>query len=76
MAPEVSRGEPATPAADAYSLGVMFVYLLTGIWYTPGSKVFRVLETLDYRWAETDSGILHFEESSLYRRGFAQEVVS
>ena len=27
MAPEVARGEEATPAADSYSLGVMFVYL-------------------------------------------------
>jgi len=52
MAPEVDRGEAATPAADMYSLGVMFVYLLTGIWYEPGSKVFRVLETLEYRWAD------------------------
>jgi len=50
MAPEVARGEAATPAADAYSLGVMFVYLLTGIWYEPGSKVFKLLETLEYRW--------------------------
>ena len=31
MAPEVARGKEATPAADSYSLGVMFVYLLTGI---------------------------------------------
>ena len=28
----------------------MFVYLLTGIWYEPGSKVFRLLETLEYCW--------------------------
>ena len=52
MAPEVARGEKATPAADAYSLGVMFVYLLTGIWYEPGSKVFKLLETLEYRWID------------------------
>ncbi len=52
MAPEVARGEAATPAADSYSLGVMFVYLLTGIWYEPGSKVFKLLETLDYRWID------------------------
>ena len=52
MAPEVARGEEATPAADSYSLGVMFVYLLTGIWYEPGSKVFKVLETLEYRWID------------------------
>ena len=52
MAPEVARGENATPAADSYSLGVMFVYLLTGIWYEPGSKVFKLLETLEYRWID------------------------
>jgi len=52
MAPEVARGQEATPAADSYSLGVMFVYLLTGIWYAPGSKVFKLLETLEYRWID------------------------
>ena len=52
MAPEVARSEEATPAADSYSLGVMFVYLLTGLWYEPGSKVFRLLETLEYQWAD------------------------
>lgn len=52
MAPEVAGGKRATPAADAYSLGVMFVYLLTGIWYEPGSKVFKLLETLEYRWID------------------------
>ena len=52
IAPEVVRGEAATPAADSYSLGVMFVYLLTGIWYEPGSKVFKLLETLKYRWID------------------------
>lgn len=52
MAPEVVRGEVATPAADAYALGVMFVYLLTGIWYEQGSKVFALLDTFEYRWNE------------------------
>ena len=52
IAPEIVRGEEATPAADSYSLGVMFVYLLTGIWYEPGSKVFKLLETLEYRWID------------------------
>ena len=52
MAPEVVWGGEATPASDSYSLGVMFVYLLTGIWYTPGSKVFKLLEALEYRWID------------------------
>ena len=52
MAPEVIWGGEATPASDSYSLGVMFVYLLTGIWYEPFSKVFKLLETLEYRWID------------------------
>ena len=36
LAPEVRRGEDATPASDAYALGVTFYRLLTGIWYEPG----------------------------------------
>ena len=52
MAPEVAWGGEATPASDSYSLGVMFVYLLTGIWYTPASKAFKLLEELEYRWID------------------------
>ena len=52
MAPEVAWGGEATPASDSYSLGVMFVYLLTGIWYTPASKVLKLLEALEYRWID------------------------
>ena len=52
MAPEIERGEEASPAADAYSLGIMFVYLLTGIWYEPGSKVFKLLETMETPWID------------------------
>ena len=52
MAPEVAWGGEATSASDSYSLGVMFVYLLTGIWYEPFSKVFKLLETLEYRWID------------------------
>ena len=52
MAPEVAWGGEAAPASDSYSLGVMFVYLLTGIWYTPASKVLKLLEALEYRWID------------------------
>ena len=50
MAPEVECGKEATPAADAYSLGVMFVHLLTGMWYEPGSSSLKMLTTFNYRW--------------------------
>lgn len=52
MAPEVECGEEATPAADVYSLAVMIVYLLTGIWYEPGSRALELLETLELPWAK------------------------
>jgi len=52
MAPEVARGEEATPAADVYSLAVMTVYLLTGVWYEPGSMALQLLEVFELPWAE------------------------
>ena len=52
MAPEVERGEEATPASDVYSLAVMVVYLLIGVWYEPGSRALELLETLELPWAQ------------------------
>jgi len=50
VAPEVMAGRPATPAADVYALGVVFVYLLTGMWYERGSQILRMLETYERPW--------------------------
>ena len=52
MAPEVERGEAATPASDVYSFALMIVYLLTGVWYEPGSRALELLETLELPWAQ------------------------
>ena len=52
MAPEVQRGYDATPAADVYSLGVMFFHLLTGLWYEPGTKALSLLDSFKYRWRD------------------------
>jgi serine/threonine protein kinase len=38
MAPEVLRGQPATPASDIYSLGVLLFYLVTGKYPVPGDE--------------------------------------
>jgi len=52
MAPEVNRGEKATPAADVYSLAMMIVFLLTGVWYEPGSKALRLLDSFELPWRD------------------------
>lgn len=64
MAPEVCRGEDATPAADVYSLGVAFFRLLTNVWYDPclapsadsgdviAMNSVKLLEPFEYRWAD------------------------
>jgi hypothetical protein len=39
LAPEVLRGEPATPASDIYGLGVLLFYLATGTFPAQGRSV-------------------------------------
>jgi len=63
MAPEVLKGREATPAADAYSLGVMFFHLLTGIWYAPETKVLDLLDGFNYRWHEVLPRLLAVDPS-------------
>ena len=50
MAPEVKAGKPATAASDAYSLGLVFFHLLTGIWYSDRPGVFDLLDAMEKRW--------------------------
>ena len=52
MAPEVKRGEDATAAADAYSLGVVFFRLLTGVWYENRPNIFGLLDPFAEAWQE------------------------
>jgi len=64
IAPEVLLGQAATPAADVYSLGVVFFKLLTGVWYDPclapsnddssttAINSVKLLGHLDYNWCE------------------------
>ena len=64
IAPEILQGYEATPAADVYSLGVVFFKLLTGVWYDPclapnsggqgatSVSSVKLLGHLDYNWSE------------------------
>ena len=57
MAPEVLKGQEATPASDVYSLGVVFFKLLTGVQYEPclatGEKTaLRLLDHFEYNWKD------------------------
>ena len=50
IAPELKRGEKATPASDAYALGVTFYRLLTGMWYEPGPAADGLLAEFGREW--------------------------
>jgi len=50
LAPELKRGEPATPASDAYALGVLVFRLLTGVWYEADSTAGDLLAGFDPAW--------------------------
>jgi len=51
MAPEIKVGGTATPASDAYALGVLLFRLLTGSWYTPETRVEDALAAFNHKWA-------------------------
>ena len=50
LAPEVRRGDAATPAADIYALGVTLFRLLTGVWYEPDTNALELLNSFDSAW--------------------------
>lgn len=50
MAPEVKAGDYATGASDAYSLGLTFFWLLTGVWYTGEKNQLEILKNFEYDW--------------------------
>lgn len=61
-APEVVRGGSATAASDAYSLGLVFFWLLTGIPYDNHPGVFDLLDALDGGWRKALPMLLNASE--------------
>ena len=64
LAPEVRRGENATPAVDAYALGVTFYRLLTGIWYEPGPVADGFLAEFGEEWSKALRQLLSDDPAS------------
>ena len=64
LAPEVRRGEKATPSADAYALGVTFYRLLTGVWYEPGPVADGLLSEFGRRWSRALKRLLSAEPAA------------
>ncbi len=52
LAPEVCKGEPATPASDLYSLGVLTLKLLSGFNYQLGVNLSLMLRPFSPCWSD------------------------
>jgi len=50
MSPEVKSGEAASVTSDDYSLGMVFFWLLTGVWYRGEESQLEILKNFDYDW--------------------------
>jgi len=63
LAPELKRTEPATPASDAYALGVLVFRLLTGVWYEADSTAWDLLAGFDPAWTNLLTRLLDEDPS-------------
>jgi serine/threonine protein kinase len=52
LSPELKSGAAATPADDAWALGVLTFRLLTGVWYEKDSSAMELLAGFDRKWAK------------------------
>lgn len=52
LAPELKNGAPATPASDAWALGVLVFRLLSGVWYEADSAAEELIAGFDDGWSE------------------------
>ena len=63
LAPELKCGERATPASDAYALGVLVFRLLTGVWYEADSTAWELLAGFDPVWTKLLTALLNDDPS-------------
>ena len=63
LAPELKRGDAATPASDAYALGILVFRLLTGVWYENDSTAMDLLAGFDEGWTALLAQLLAEEPS-------------
>lgn len=59
MAPELKKGGTATPASDAYAVGVLLFRLLAGSWYTSDARLEDAMAGFEqYDWIACLSALL------------------
>jgi serine/threonine-protein kinase len=61
LSPELKAGAAATPADDAWALGVLVFRLLTGVWYEEGSSAMELLAGFDPKWTKILNVLLNAE---------------
>lgn len=63
LSPELKTGAAATPADDAWALGVLVFRLLTGVWYEEDSSAMELVEGFDLGWRGVFSVLLDADPS-------------